>query len=426
MLGGGGGGGVDAGSGGGGGGAYEATGVPVIPGAAVSTYVGAGGLAGIYAGTTASSGESSTVIVSGTIYRGLGGNVGPYGISSNPQPAVATGGSAVGIGGTATTGASGGAGKGWVSGQTGAGSVGNDGSLVTDISGTSTRYGGGGAGGANVNGTSVTIVNGGAGGGGAAGYNSPSNVVAADGAANTGGGGGAGMSNANPQNFKSSGAGGSGVIFIRYTPDTTAPTITNGGTPYQFAENTVTSTPAATIEISESSTISLASSGDYLKFSLTVVDSDTARIFFLASPDYEDPKDLNLDNDYVLSISLTDQAGNSGSSSITIRVTNVNEPAIMQAITYSGVVIKGVIKVLSVVISTPSRVRFFDNGKRIPTCLSQLTTGSYPTYLATCNWEPAVMSSRQLTAVATPLDSAIAQVISQPTFAQVLKRGTFR
>lgn len=426
VLGGGGAGGVDAGPGGSGGGAYEASGVRVLPGSLISTYVGAGGTAGIYGGTTATSGETSTITVSSTVYTGTGGSVGPYGINTNPQPAAASAGVGTGVGGTSTSGAVGGTGKGWVVGQTGAGNVGIDGNLVTDITGTSTRYGGGGAGGANVHLTSVTKVDGGLGGGGAAGYNSPSNNVAAGGTANTGGGGGAGMSNVSPASFKSSGAGGSGLIVIRYSPDSNAPSITNAASPFSFAENSSVSTIAATIEISESSTISLDASGDYVKFSITVVDTDTARIYFLSSPDFESLADLDRNNDYLVYVDLTDLAGNTSTPSFTIRVTNVNESSTIGAPTISGTAYKGVAISLTVTVNAPGKARFFMDGKRIANCLAVLTTGTYPNYTATCSWKPTVTARHSVSAIFTPSDSTFSASTSSVATFWVLKRTTLR
>lgn len=426
VIGGGGAGGVDAGPGGSGGGAYEATGINVLSGSSISTYVGAGGTAGIYNGTSASSGENSTLTIGSAVFSGTGGSVGPYGISTSPQPAAGPAGIGAGTGGTATSGALGGAGKGWVTGITGGGNVGNAGNLQSDITGTSTRYGGGGAGGANVNGVSVTRVDGGAGGGGAAGYNSPTNTIAANGAANSGAGGGAGMSNVSPASFKSSGAGGSGLIVIRYAPDLSAPTITNAATPFSFAENTNISSIAATIEISESSTISLDPSGDYLKFSLSTVDTDTARIYFLSSPDFENPGDLDRNNDFIVYVDLTDLAGNTSTPSIIIRVTNVNESSSISAPTISGAAFKGISTSLTVSVNAPGKVRFFVDGKRISNCFAISTSGTYPNYTAVCNWKPAVTSRRVLTATFTPSDSSFSASSSSPSNIWVINRSTRR
>ena len=425
VIGGGGGGGVDAGSGGGGGGAYEASSVAVTPNVSYSLYVASGGTAGIYNGTSPSNGETSTITIGATTYGGTGGKPGPIGISSSPQTTAAIGGTGFGANGTATSGATGGVGKGWVSGQTGAGTVGNDGNLTSDISGTSTVYGGSGAGGANVSGVNVTIVLGGAGGGGAAGYNSPSITIAGDGGANTGGGGGAGMSNASPSNYKSSGAGGTGVVILRYTPDTSAPTIVSGATA-NFAENTSVTTNATTVTLSESSTVTLTGATDGALFTLTTVDSVTVRIRFISSPDYENPLDIGGNRQYDIVIQATDTAGNSANLSIAITVTNVNESSTLGSISISLPIYKGVITSISFSVNNVGNARFFMDGKRIATCLSISTTGTYPNFQATCNWKPPVTGRHLLTATFTPTDNTFTSGTTNTNTVWVQKRTTTR
>ena len=222
VVGGGGGGGIDGGSGGGGGGAYQTSSTPVTPGASYSLYVGSGGAYGNYGVTSPGNGESSTITINGTVFAGLGGAAAANGISTNPQPAAALGGGYQGTGGTGYNGATGGAGIGWVTGIYGAGSNGNAGNLTSTISGTSTVYGGSGAGGGNTATiTTVPVRTGGAGGGGNATYETNGTYYSpTNGAANTGGGGGAGLSNASTISYKSSAGGGSGVVILRFTPDT--------------------------------------------------------------------------------------------------------------------------------------------------------------------------------------------------------------
>ena len=425
VLGGGGGGGVDAGSGGGGGGAYEATSVAVTPNTSYSLFVASGGTAGIYGGTSPSNGDTSTITIGVTTYGGTGGKPGPIGISTSPQTAAAVGGTGFGVGGTATNGATGGVGKGWVSGQTGAGAIGNDGNLTSDISGTSTIYGGSGAGGANVSGVSVAIVLGGAGGGGAAGFNSPTITIAGDGGANTGGGGGAGMSNASPSSYKSSGAGGSGVVILRYTPDTSAPTIISGATA-NFPENTPTSTNATTVTLSESSTVTLTGNTDGALFTLIKVDSVTVQIRFLTSPDYENPLDVGANRQYDIVIQAVDSAGNSANLSISITVTNVNESSILGSISTASPIYKGIATSISFTVNAAGNARFLVDGKRVASCLSVATTGSYPNFTATCNWKPTVGGRHLVIASFTPFDSSFSSGTTNASAVLVLKRTTTR
>jgi hypothetical protein len=424
VLGGGGGGGVDAGPGGSGGGAYEAAGVIVSSGSVISTYVAAGGTAGIYGGTFASSGETSTVTIGSTVFRGTGGSVGPYGISTNPQPAAGAAGIGTGTGGTATSGALGGTGKGWVTGSTGKGNAGNDGNLQTDITGTLTRYGSGGAGGANVSGITVTIVNGGAAGGGAAGYNSPSNTLPADGAANFGAGGGAGMSNVSPASFKSSGAGGTGLIVIRYAPDLSAPTFTSSST-FSAAENIATSATAATIQVSESATVTISSGADAARFNIARSETNTAIIKFNVSPDFEAPADVGGNNVYEITLTATDAATNAGTQSITITVTDVVDTSSFNSFALAGSATTATYRTAVVItanVTVASRVTFRINGKVLPGCKNKLASGSGSSFSVTCNWRPSNRGQVSLTAAATPTGVGISSTTSNPMNVMVANR----
>jgi hypothetical protein len=413
VLGGGGGGGVDAGPGGSGGGAYEAAGVIVSSGSLISTYVAAGGRAGIYDGTAASSGETSTVTIGATVFRGTGGSVGPYGISTNPQPAAGAAGIGTGTGGTATSGALGGAGIGWTASR-GSGSAGNNGNLQTDITGTLTRYGSSGAGGANVNGITVTIVNGGAEGGGAAGYNSPSNTLPANGAANSGAGGGAGMSNVSPASFKSSGAGGSGLIVIRYAPDLSAPTFSSSST-FSAAENIATSATAATIQVSESATVTISSGADAARFNIARSETNTAIIKFNVSPDFEAPADVGGNNVYEITLTATDAATNAGTQSITITVTDVVDTSSFNSLALAGSATTATYRtavVLTANVTVASRVTFRVNGKVLPGCKNKLATGSGSSFSVSCTWRPSNRGQVNLTAAATPTGAGISSATS--------------
>ena len=111
--------------------------------------------------------------------------------------------------------------------------------MPSSITGRLKYYGGGGGGG-------DTLLDrlgpgpgvGGIGGGGnGSRYSATSPVNATAGTANTGGGGGGG-SNENSGTVKNGAAGGSGVVVIRYNPDTTAGTFDNAFTPNKIRFNT--------------------------------------------------------------------------------------------------------------------------------------------------------------------------------------------
>jgi hypothetical protein len=71
----------------------------------------------------------------------------------------------------------------------------------------------------------------------------------------------------------------------------------------------------------------------------------------------------------------------------------------------SGNAGKGLNFTISATVGAAGRVRFFINGKRIPTCLSVITSGSPMT--ATCTWKPATSGVLMITATLTPVKSGL-------------------
>ena len=280
---------------------------------AIGNNGGSGG--GATEDATVRNGGSSTA--SSSANRVGYGNAGGQGGPSGGTQSGGGGGGAGGAGGNSGTGIGGNGGSGtnvfssWLS------AIRSGMSVVTNWqSATTTGYITGGGGG----GTTTTAGTAGAGGAGAGGSYS----TAYDGfnaVANTGSGGGGASYGGSP---KTGGTGGSGLLIIRYSSDSTAPTFTNSTT-FSFAENSATSSNAATITVNESSTVSINSGNDSALFTVVVSDSVTARIRFLSSPNFESPTDVGTNNGYELSIRATDTAGNFANQSITISVTNVNE-----------------------------------------------------------------------------------------------------
>jgi len=71
---------------------------------------------------------------------------------------------------------------------------------------------------------------------------------------------------------------------------------------------------------------------------------------------------------------------------------------------FSGVVQKGIPVTITANVNVPSSVSFLTLGKRIPSCIRILTTGSGP-YQATCRWRPATRGQVGLSFVISPIDS---------------------
>lgn len=511
----------------------SASGVVANGGGAGASYAYSSGVAAYGTGSNGGSGGGGTEDVSvrngGSSTASSGANRNGYGNAGGKGgPSASTqsgggGGGAGGAGGDAGTARGGNGGIGLILFSSWLSAISSGMSVVSGWqSATTTGYITGGGGG----GTTTTAGTGGAGGGGAGGSNSTSfNGYSA--VANTGsGGGGCGYGGSS----KTGGTGGSGLLIIRYSSDSTAPSFSNSTT-FSFSENSATSSNAATITVNESSTVSINSGSDSALFNVVVADSVTARIRFLSSPNFESPGDVGSNNGYELSIRATDAAGNFANQSITISVTNVNEAptitiassaathAITQAenlssiITYaatdvdtgsslsfslsgndaadfainsssgvltfasapdfespadsdvnnqyvviitvsdgalsdtqtltvtisnanenatvsaptvSGTINKGISTTITVTLNAAGKVRFFLGGKRIYNCLARSTTGSYPNFSATCSWKPPVTGRQSLTASITPTDSSFSAATSASTAVWVNKRASSR
>lgn len=450
VVAGGGGGGNDEGGGGGAGGFIESTTISWNYANAIEIKVGQGGLGSN--GTIGNYGPDDTIrgdngqnsVLENIVAIGGGAGGTSNNVANDPQRNGAVGGSGGGGAGEATSGHSGGAaisGQGFAGGDGvssgigggggGAGAVGNTGGSgkggngkASTITGTSVLYAGGGGGGYG-NTASGTGGTGGTGGGGTGG---DYNTAGTAGAANSGGGGGGGCGAiaCGPADQLYSGAsGGSGVIIIRFTVDAIAPTFSNSSA-VSVDENISTSTIILTIQVSESSTLSLVNGTDSSDFSFSVVDSDTAYIRFALSPDFEAPADTGSNNVYNFSVTAIDVASNSTTQSIAITVNNLNENSSITTPTLSGAATKGLAVTLTVTSNVAGRVKFLVNGKKIANCISRPTSGTYPNLTATCSWKPTVHNFQQVSAELTPTDGTFGSSRSGTASVFVNRRATTR
>ncbi len=199
--GGGGGGGVatgqnKGGSGGRGGKIVEASNVTVTSGATLTLTVGSGGNGGAATKNGVTGSNSLLGISSGASVTALGGNRGARGSSKTNNSGSGTGNGGAGAGTSAA----------------GSGGAGSNNTV------NSTTYGGGGGGGAS---PTDLLGSGGTGGGGGGGTTGSAGTA---GTTNTGGGGGGGGGHATATG--AGGAGGKGIIVVKFTLDSTAPTVT--------------------------------------------------------------------------------------------------------------------------------------------------------------------------------------------------------
>jgi hypothetical protein len=208
-------------------------------------------------------------------------------------------------------------------------------------------------------------------------------------------------------------------------PDVTAPLFTNSDT-FTVNENIAITFNAATITVDDSATISIAAGSDGALFNIVIAGTTSAYLRFKASPDYEAATDAGGNNIYNITITTTDSVGNARNRTFAIVVTNLNESSTTTAPGVTGTANKGIVTTLTVTVNAPGRVRFFLSGKRIPGCLSQATSGTYPNYTATCQWIPPVTGFQNLTAQLTPSDSSFAPSTSSVGRFWVYKRTTRR
>jgi uncharacterized repeat protein (TIGR02543 family) len=172
--------------------------------------------------------------------------------------------------------------------------------------------------------------------------------------------------------------------------------------------------------------------GSVLSWSLSGTDSSTMAIgsatgilTFNSAPDFEGPLDSDRNNTYIVIIAVSD-GSLSDTQTLTITITNATESAALAAPTISGTAYKGISITLTLTSNAAGKVRFFMDGKRIATCLSRPTSGSYPNFTATCSWKPTVTMRHLVTASITPTDTNFNASTSSALVIWVQKRTTAR
>ena len=207
-------------------------------------------------------------------------------------------------------------------------------------------------------------------------------------------------------------------------PDTTAPTFSSSST-FSAAENIATSANAATVKISESATVTISAGSDASLFNIITSDSVTVFIRFTASPNFEAPADVGGNNIYEITLTAIDTAGNTGTQSITITVTDVVDTSSFNSLLLAGSATSATYRTSIVVtanVTVASRVTFRVNGKKLPGCINKLASGSGSSFSVTCNWRPSNRGQVSLTAAATPTGAGISSTTSNPVNVMVTNR----
>jgi hypothetical protein len=217
------------------------------------------------------------------------------------------------------------------------------------------------------------------------------------------------------------------TLTVSITDINEAPTISTNAsaTTYAFsqAENQSSVITYSGTDIDAGSSLSWSISGsDASDFSIV---SGTGVLSFSSNPDFEAPADSDINNTYIVVVSVSDGAL-TDTQTLTVTITDMNEPSSLGAPSISGTVYKGVTTTITVTSNAAGKVRFFISGKRIPNCLSVATTGSRSSYIATCSWKSAVQGRQSLSASITPSLNTFSAASSARTEIFILKRSGSR
>jgi VCBS repeat-containing protein len=217
------------------------------------------------------------------------------------------------------------------------------------------------------------------------------------------------------------------TLTVTITNVNEAPVITinssNANHAITQAENSSTVVTYTATDVDAGASLAFSVSGtDAADFS---INSSSGVLTFASAPDFEAPADSDVNNTYVVVVTVSDGAL-SDTQTLTVTITNANESASVNAPTVSGSINKGISATITVTLNTDGKVRFFVGGKRISNCLARSTTGSYPSFTATCSWKPPVMGSQSLTARVTPSDNSFSAITSPSTSVLVTKRANSR
>jgi hypothetical protein len=274
-------------------------------------------------------------------------------------------------------------------------------------------FGGGAGAGAHTNYEADSGGGGGYSGGGGGGYR-----------VGAGGGGGNFVTGTYVSNSLNSGVGYVTIVALA-APDTTPPTFTSSSS-FSAAENIATSATAATIQVSESATVTISSGADAARFNISRSETNTAIIKFNVSPDFEAPADVGGNNVYEITLTATDTAANAGTQSITITVTDVVDTSSFNSLALAG-------SATTADLSNGcryngkchSRIKSYvqrSMAKILPGCKNKLATGSGSSFSVTCNWRPSNRGTVALTAAATPTGAGISSTTSTPVNIMVDRR----
>jgi hypothetical protein len=217
------------------------------------------------------------------------------------------------------------------------------------------------------------------------------------------------------------------VSFTTPAPDVTSPTVV-----ISTSQNSYVRSQSITVTLTYSETVTGVSSSD-----LTITGTSSS---------YYGKSSVVAVSDLIYTITLTpssalagtlllnapaggaqDTSGNLSTAATQVTIQITATPVAISAPSVSAVVSKGIATTITVTLDAAGRVRFFANGKVIAGCQNRATSGSSPSFTATCSWKPTVMQPVTLTARVTPstlTSSAVTTSAAANVF--VVRRTTTR
>ena len=220
---------------------------------------------------------------------------------------------------------------------------------------------------------------------------------------------------------------GSIQSFTTPAPDVTAPTVVITTSSSSFVRNqsidvTLTFSETVTGVTSADLVVTGTSSSYYGKSSSVAVSALVYTITLTPSSALAGTLILN-----VPAGGAQDTSGNLNTAATQVTITITATPVAISAPSVTATVSKGVATTISVTLDAAGKVRFFADGKAIAGCLNKATTGSSPSFTATCSWKPTVMKQVVLSARVTPSTLTSSSITTSPaTNVFVVKRTTTR
>jgi hypothetical protein len=207
--------------------------------------------------------------------------------------------------------------------------------------------------------------------------------------------------------------------------DTTPPSFTSSSS-FSVVENFATSSNAATITVSEASTVIISSGADAALFEIFYSDNVTSFIKFKTSPNFETPSDDGANNVYDLVLTATDAASNAGTQAITITVTDVVDTSSFNSFSISGTPSYRTLVTISANVSVASKVTFRAKNVIITSCKNKTASGSGSSFSATCSWRPSTRGAVVLTASYVPTGAGLSSSTTPPISVFVRNRSGVR